>query len=350
MKVSGTLSFEQLRKLQRQETNVGRAQRLQIIVLAQHGWTAPAIATAVGLSRRICQRWVARYNQFGLDGLDDQRGQDPGLPLTEPQQVEFKQRIDAGPTPDDGVCTLRGRDFQRILDAEFHVLRSLSSVYRLLHQLGYRCLCPRPRHQQVHPEQQAVFQQQLPQRLQTIADEHPGKKLQIYFEDETRFGQQGTMTRVWAQRGSRPTAVRQTAYEYLWVIGAVCPASGQADGLLCSSLNTAMINLFLQQFAQTIADDEHAVLIWDGAGYHTSKQLNVPANITVMQLPPYSPELNPMENLWHYLKSHYWSNRTHANYNALETAAMQAWHTAVMDTELMKTVCAASYAKRATSD
>jgi transposase len=350
MKVNGSLSLDQLRKRQRQETDVGRSQRLQIIVLARHGWTAPAIAMAVGLSRRICQRWVARYNKFGVDGLDDQRGQEAGLPLTEPQQADFQQRIDAGPKPDDGVCTLRGRDFKRILDEEFKVLRSLSSVYRWLHQLGYRSLCPRPRHHKGNPEQQVAFQQQLPQRLQTIADAHPDKKLQIYFEDETRFGQQGTTTRVWARCGSRPTAVRQTEYEYLWVIGAACPATGHADGLLCSSLNTAMINLFLQQFAPTIPADEHAVLIWDGAGYHTSKQLIIPANVTVMQLPPYSPELNPMENLWHYLKSHYWSNRTYADYDDLEAAAMQAWQTAVLDTELMKTVCAAPYAKRATSD
>ena len=194
-----------------------------------------------------------------------------------------------------------------------------------------------------------AFQQQLPQRLQAIADAHPDQKLQLYFEDETRFGQQGTMTRVWARCGSRPTAVRQTEYEYLWVIGAACPATGHAEGLICSSLNTAMINLFLQQFAQTIPADEHAVLIWDGAGYHTSKTLVIPANITVLQLPPYSPELNPLENLWHYLKSHFWSNRTYADYDALEAAAMHAWRTAVLDTELMKTVCAAPYAERATS-
>jgi len=349
MKVKGGRSLDDLRKLQRHETDVGRAQRLQIIVLALHGWTAPAIATAVGLSRRICQRWLARYNEFGLDGLDDQRGQDAGLPLTEPQQTDFKQRIEAGPTADDGVCALRGRDFQRILDEEFHILRSLSSVYRLLHQLGYRPLCPRPRHHKADPEQQSAFRQGLPHRLQTIADEHPEKNLRVYFEDETRFGQQGTMTRVWARRGSRPTAVRQTEYEYLWVIGAVCPATGHADGLICPSLNTAMMNLFLRQFAQTIPVDEHAVLIWDGAGYHTAKKLDVPTNITVLQLPAYSPELNPMENLWHYLKSHYWSNRTHADYDALEAAAMHAWQTAALDPELMKTVCAAPYAERATS-
>ncbi len=90
-------------------------------------------------------------------------------------------------------------------------------------------------------------------------------------------------------------------------------------------------------------------MLWDGAGFHTSKKLRVPDNITVIQLPPYSPELNPMENLWHYLKSHYWSNRAYADYEELEEAAIDAWRTAVLDPELMKTVCNAPYLKRAVS-
>lgn len=350
MRITAWRSLDQLRLLQRAEKDVGRAQRLQIVVLALQGWTAPAIGMAVGLSRRVCQRWVAQYNEVGLVGLEDRRGGAAGLPLTEQQQAELKQRLDAGPTPEDGVCSLRGRDVKRILAQEFHVVRSLPSVYRMLHELGYSCLCPRPRHDKADPEQQAAFRRELPQRLRAIAEARPGRRLRLYFEDESRFGQQGTLTRVWAPRGSRPRAVRQTAYQYLWVLGAVCPATGHAEGLLSPALNAAVVNLFLQQFSATIPGDEHAVLIWDGAGYHTSKQLAVPENITVVQLPPYSPELNPIENLWHYLKSHYWSNQAYADYDALEDAAVKAWQTAVLETELMKTVCAAQYAESATSD
>jgi len=91
-------------------------------------------------------------------------------------------------------------------------------------------------------------------------------------------------------------------------------------------------------------------MVWDGAGFHTSKQLKVPDHVTLVQLPAYSPELNPIENLWHYLKRHFWSNRAYQDYDALEEAAMAAWQRAVLDTELMKTVCAAPYLKRASSD
>jgi transposase len=171
--------------------------------------------------------------------------------------------------------------------------------------------------------------------------------LKVFFQDEARFGQQGTITRVWAPTGSRPRAVRQTQYNYLWVIGAVCPETGQAEGLLSPRLNTEVINIFLEQFSQTLAEDEHAVMVWDGAGFHRSRHLQVPQNITLVQLPPYSPELNPIENLWHFLKSHHWSNRAYEDYEHLTTAAEQAWQNVCLDAETMKSVCHAPYAKSA---
>lgn len=120
----------------------------------------------------------------------------------------------------------------------------------------------------------------------------------------------------------------------------------------CSApcLNTKIVNTFLQQFSQTIAAEEHAVMIWDGAGFHTSGALRVPDNVTLLRLPAYSPELNPIENLWHYLKSHFWANRAYADYDALEQAAMTAWHKAVLNSELMTSVCAAPYVKGASSN
>lgn len=350
MEVKDHLPLSELQRLERVEKDADRAKRLRIVILGIEGWTAPAVAMAVGLTRRICQRWVRRYNQEGLAGLDDRRGRDPRLPLTPEQQEQVRQRLDAGPTEQDEVCSLRGKDVQRILAQEFDLLRSLAGVYHLLHRLGYSYLRPRPRHRQADPEKQAAFLRAWPDRLRSIAAAQPTKRLRIYFQDESRFGQQGTTTSVWAKKGSRPTAIRQTQYQYLWVLGTVCPETGHAEGLLSPQLNTKIVNEFLRQFAQTVPADEHAVMLWDGAGFHASKQLRVPDNVTVVTLPAYSPELNPIENLWHYLKSHYWGNRAYDDYDALEQAAVDAWEKAVLDPELMKTVCAAPYFQRATSN
>ena len=86
----------------------------------------------------------------------------------------------------------------------------------------------------------------------------------VYFQDESRFGQQGTTTQVWAKKGSRPPVVRQTEYEYLWVLGTVCPETGHAEGLLSPQLNANIVNIFLEQFSKTIPDDVQAVMLWDG--------------------------------------------------------------------------------------
>jgi transposase len=349
MEVKDHLPLGELKRLERVEKDADRARRMRIIILGVEGWTAPAVAMAVGLSRRICQRWVARYNAEGLAGLDDRRGHEPGTPLSAEQEEAFRKRVEAGATDEDAACSLRGKDFQRILAEEFHLLRSLPAVYCLLHRLGYSYLRPRPKHRKADPAAIEEFKRRWPERIEKIAAEHPGKRLRVYFQDESRFGQQGTNTNVWARKGSRPTAVRQTEYAYLWVLGAVCPETGHAEGLLSPQLNTKIVNKFLELFSQTLPEDEHAVMVWDGAGFHRAKTLRIPANISVVELPPYSPELNPIENLWHYLKSHFWSNRAYDDYDALEQAAMDAWQAAVLDQELVQSVCAAPYAQRATS-
>lgn len=212
MEVKPRLPLEQLKQLERSERDAGQSKRLRV-VMAMEGWTAPAVSMAVGLSRRVCQEWVYRFNEQGLAGLEDQRGRPPTSPLTPEQEQQMRQRIDAGPTAADGVCSLRGFDVKRFLQQEFGLVRSLAAVYRLLHGLGYSYLRPRPRHRLADPEAQAAFRRELPDRLRAIAAAHPDKRLRVYFQEESRFGQQGTLTNVWARKGSRPTAVRQTEYQ-----------------------------------------------------------------------------------------------------------------------------------------
>ena len=108
-------------------------------------------------------------------------------------------------------------------------------------------------------------------------------------------------------------------------------------------LDTEVMNLFLGEFSRQLAPDVQAVLIWDGAGFHTAGALEVPANVSLVRLPPYSPELNPIENLWHYLRSHYWSNRFYPDWDALMEAAIAGMVAVGTDADLIKTVCAAPY-------
>ena len=86
--------------------------------------------------------------------------------------------------------------------------------------------------------------------------------------------------------------------------------------------------------------DVHAVMVLDRAGWHVARALKVPANVTLVHLPPKSPELNPAENLWHYLRSHYWSNRLYKTWSDLKDAAIDGWRRVCLLPEKIKTVCA----------
>ncbi len=169
--------------------------------------------------------------------------------------------------------------------------------------------------------------------------------MRIYFEDEARFGTQGTITRVWAPKGSRPRGIRQNGREWLYVLMAVCVSTGAASALIMPELNTEVLNLFLEQFSRELPAGVHAVLIWDGAGYHTGGDLVVPSNVSLILLPPYSPELNPIENLWHYLRAHHWSNQEYEGYQGLKSKAIQTLCTVCSDTENFKSICNADYVR-----
>jgi transposase len=109
------------------------------------------------------QDWVRWYNDGGIGNLRDEGGRGRKPPLTPAQQERLKARLDAGPTPEDRVCTLRGLDVQRILKEEFGKVRCLSSVYELLHAIGYNDLVPRPQHMDADPARQEAFKK-VPRR------------------------------------------------------------------------------------------------------------------------------------------------------------------------------------------
>lgn len=343
MHVHEHLPLEELQRLAGAIPGKRLWKRYQAIVLAAQGRSSADIAQHLACSRRSVQVWVRQYNVEGPDSLKEQPHTGRPPRLSGPELIRFGRRVDAAPTPEEGRATLYGLDYQRILKDEFGVLLSLQAVYDLLHRLGFSSLMPRPQHKDADEELQALYKEVIPDQIQAIREAHPEDEVQVWFEDEARIGQQGTLCRVWARTGSRPRGVRQTQYGYLYVLTAVCVTTGAASGLISPTLNVGVINVFLQQFSRELPTGVHAILIWDGAGYHTSPEVVIPSNISVIELVPYSPELNPVENLWHYLRSHDWSLRVYPNIDALEEAAMSAWRRVCLVPELIRSICAAPY-------
>ena len=177
-----------------------------------------------------------------------------------------------------------------------------------------------------------------------MQEERPQEQIEVWFQDEARFGQQGTLTHVWAEKGSRPTAVKQTEYEWCYLFGAVNTLTGKSSAMLAPTVNTDYMNAHLRFISEQVEPGRHVVLVLDQAGWHVAKALRVPDNVTLLHLPPYSPELNPTERLWSYLKSHYLSNRVFEDYDDLFEAGKQAWN-ALTESDL-QSICHTSWVKR----
>lgn len=153
------------------------------------------------------------------------------------------------------------------------------------------------------------------------------KPIELWWQDEARVGQQGTLTRVWAEKGSRPRRPKDQRYKWAYLYGAVCPARGVGAALVLPTTNAEMMSRHLAEISQQVQAGHHAVVILDGAGWHTTgNRLIVPDNISLLKLPPYAPELNPVENVWQYLRQNFLSNRVYESYHAILDACCDAWN------------------------
>ena len=149
------------------------------------------------------------------------------------------------------------------------------------------------------------------------------------------------MSRVWAPRGSRPVIPLQNEYDWVYLYGAVNPTTGASCALVLPWANSEMMQLHLDALSQQAGPDGHIVLVLDNAGWHGAKELQIPENITLLPLPAYTPELNPVERLWHWLKEHQFSNRVYADYSILIDAVTTMWNT--LTPERIASICRYSW-------
>jgi len=151
---------EDIAELDRQihvEKGARQRERLRAVRLALQGKEAKCIAVAVGHCRRSVQDWVYDYRDGGVKAIAATRQSGAPTKLPRGREEEFRRRMLAGPTPADGVCTLRGKDAARILKDEFGAAYTLAGAYRLLHRLGFSSLRPARRHRKNDPEKMREF-------------------------------------------------------------------------------------------------------------------------------------------------------------------------------------------------
>jgi len=153
-----------------------------------------------------------------------------------------------------------------------------------------------------------------------------GKPLELWFQDEARIGQKNKITRRWAERGTRPFALKDQRTASAYIFGAICPALGKAVGLVLPLCNTEAMELHLGEIALAVQPGAHAILFVDQAGWHVTGKLEVPENMTLVPLPAKSPELNPVENIWQYMRDNWLSNRIFKSYDDIVDHCCFNWN------------------------
>jgi transposase len=213
----------------------------------------------------------------------------------------------------------------------------LASVYHYLKRLGARLKVPRPCHQKHDPAAAETFKATLGQKLAAL--ELPAHTpVRLWVADEMRYGLQPVTRRVWALRAQRVVVPVHPRYRWGYVFGALqVGGAGDAEFFYCPTANQDSSRLFLQQLA---AGDPQAVhvILWDGAGFHPGQGApELPANVRLLTLPPYSPELNPVEPLWDQLKGRL-CNRPFPTLKALEAVMTEFLRGVWQDAQRVRTL------------
>ena len=319
---------DELHELARHCGDAKQAARARAVAMIMEGASRTAAARAQGMELQILRDWVVRYNAEGFEGLADRPRGGSESCLTEAQLAEIGAWIEAGPDLErDGVTRWRVRDIVRKIREAFGVVYTESGARMMLRRAGFRFTTGRP----VHPRADAARQERFvtgfeATLMSTLGSEALAGPIEIWFQDEARVGQRGMTTRVWTCGKQRPRIVRDHRYGYVWLFGATCAERGVGIAHVAERANTASMNAHLAAIGAAVAPGAHGVIVLDGAGWHRSGDLLVPPNLTLVHLPPYSPELNPMEQIVLFLKSNRFANRVFKDVAALKDACRAAWH------------------------
>ena len=248
--------------------------------------------------------------------------------------------IEEGPDPEeDGVSRWRLIDIRDKVLLRFNEYFSLEGIRRVIRSLGFVNISPRPVHPKADPVKQEEFRRDFTELAMNVVPYGTEPvMIDVWFQDEARAGQKGMLSRVWARKGSRPRIVRDHRYGYAYLFAAACPEHSVAVGHICDRANTGEMNRHLADISAAVPTGRHAVLVLDGAGWHRSNDLEIPANISLLRLPPYSPELNPMENVFAFLKGNFLANQVFATVDDVRSAIANAWYSFLADPDRIKSI------------
>src|SRR5436305_4419782 len=338
------------------------ARRTLALALVLEGSSREEAARAAGMDRQTLRDWVHRSNAEGLPGLRDRPRSGRRPRLTPGQEAELATAVGRGPDPDRDPRVglrppegrLRGaRAAGRPPGADRGPLRRPPA--RALGRQG-------PAPARLHPPVGAPaaprggrggaggLQQGFAALVAAAPPEHArGKPSEIWSRDEARVGRQGTLTRVWARRGTRPRAPRDRRHTWAYLFGAVRPERAVGAALVLPYADAAATGLHPAEIGREIAPGAHGVVVLDRAGWRGAADLVVPENLTLLPLPSYSPELNPVENVWEHLRQNELGLRVWPDDDAIVATCCEAWNWLAAAPDRLASITRREWAKAVSS-
>jgi len=328
IRLRGDYDALELRRLAKTSRDNRQIRRLLALAAVYDGMSRAGAAQIGGMDRQTLRDWALRFNAEGPAGLRERPRSGRRCRLSEAQMTELAEIVETGPDPaTDGVVRWRRIDLKRVIEERFGVVYSERAISDLLARLAFSHISGRPQHPGQDERVIDGFKENIPGTLRAHIGHLPKhKRLEIWFQDEARLGQKNGRVRLWARKGTRPRLPADQRYANAYLFGAICPRLGKGAALMLPRADTAMMQLHLDEISCTVAAGAHAVVLMDRAGWHGTDNLTVPKNLTILLLPSRSPELNPVENIWQYLRQTWLSNRVFETYDAILDAGCDAWN------------------------
>ncbi|HAS6144794.1 TPA: IS630 family transposase [Vibrio vulnificus] len=312
-------------KLASQQKSIQMKMRLLALAHFKEGHSRTQIAKFLKVSRTSVNKWVQTFLEEGLEGLQEKPRTGRPAFLNAEQREQLSQYIKARAMDSSGG-RLTGNDIHAYIVNEFGKHYHPDSIYYLLNHMGFPWITSRSKHLRQSQQIQDDFKKFKIETILKIPGHMGLDNVDVWFQDEARFGQQNTTTRLWAERGSRPRVVKQQQFEYAYLFGSVCPARGIGEAMVVPWVNKDIMVEHLKQLSAVTEKGRHAVVIMDGAGWHTNDIAEPFDNVSIIKLPPYSPELNPIEQVWSWLRQHSLANQSFADYEDIVSKVCRAWN------------------------
>lgn len=310
----GQERLNQLQEAWEQKQPEWARQRLLVIrLVAQHQLSAEQIAEVAGIGRTTVFRYLDTFLSKGIEGLLKRRYKGKKPTLEGSQKRAFIRQLEKG-------AFRRAKEAQSWVKEHTGVSLALVSIYKLLGKLGGVLKVPRKTHIRKDTAKSEAFKKNLASKLAIHSQTHPGMKVRVWVLDEHRYGLLPVIRRCWGKRGVRVHAPYVTKYKWGYLHEAMeVDGENKLELLFTPVIDQATHLLFLKQIAESQPEALH-IVIADQAGFHLKQNdSRLPANLRLEPLPPYSPELNPVEKLGDLVKDAI-CNQLYPNLRKLEDA------------------------------